>query len=271
MTRRRILNVTTKKKRDTMPAFAAVGSSVTQGPLNLGAGSSLNASWGAHVVAWVATARDLDNSGGGGLPAQDATRTSTTCFMRGLSETMRVSTNTSLPWEWRRLCFTFKGPQLYTASSGARVPLWQEVNPNGWVRLAFALTASASTADQLSVAQNLVSQCFEGTYGVDYYDVFTARPNNVLLKVKYDRTVRVGSPNNGGTQNVFKLWHPMNHNLVYDDIENGGIKTEATLSTDGRPGMGDYYIIDLFRPHPSATNADVIQIQPQATLYWHEK
>lgn len=272
MTRRHLLDVASKKKRDTMRSYAAIASAVNPGPLVMGGGASIAPAFGMHIVPWLATARDLDNSAGGGLPAQMAQRTATSCFMRGLRETIRLSTSTSSPWEWRRVCFTLKGnPVTVVNSTGVLVPYWYETAPDGWIRLALDLTASSATSDQLAIAAQLVTHIFEGTYGSDFSDILTAKLDTTKISVRYDHTTNIQSSNNSGTQNVFKRWHGMNHNLIYEDTENGALMTEGITSTEGRPGMGDFYVVDFFKPHPSATASDQLSFQPQATLYWHER
>jgi len=63
----------------------------------------------------------------------------------------------------------------------------------------------------------------------------------------------------------------MGKNLIYDDDELGGETEEGFLSTRGSGSMGDYYVVDFFRPANIAGVDDVIRFDPTATLYWHEK
>lgn len=253
-----------------MTCWAASGSGNAQGPLIMSGGTGSAPAFGVHIVPWVATARDLDNSSGPGNVAQSAQRTSTYTFMRGLRETIRLSTSTSSAWEWRRICFTLKGTAILQAASGSLVPFWIE-SSSGWSRLAFDITNSANTADQASAAANLVFHLFEGTYATDYFDILTAKPDPRRVKVMYDKTINILSTNNNGTSRVFKRYHPMNKSLVYDDQEIGNTETQSIISTEGRPGMGDYYVVDFFKAHPSSTTSDQIQFEPQATLFWHER
>ena len=63
----------------------------------------------------------------------------------------------------------------------------------------------------------------------------------------------------------------MNHNLVYGDDEVGGQEATTLFSTEGKAGMGDYYVVDLFQPSFGAGESDTLYFRPQATLYWHER
>lgn len=63
----------------------------------------------------------------------------------------------------------------------------------------------------------------------------------------------------------------MNKNLTYDDDENGGDLQSNFLSTLGKRGMGDYWVIDIFGAAPGATAGSTLVFAPEASLYWHEK
>jgi len=272
MTRRSVLNISSEKKRDNMLSYAAVGIGTTAGPLTMQGGSA-SSTFGGFLCAWIATARDGTNSTGtSAAPIDKATRTSNTCYMRGLREQIRIATSSSLPWEWRRICFTFKGAALVIRNgTTAAVPLWLETS-NGYVRLTTCLTAGSSTSDQIAIATQFVDHIFEGTYGADYSDILTAKVDTTRITPKYDKTISIRSGNDSGVQFSTKRWHGMNHNLVYEDREQGGIENDTNvLSTNGKPGMGDYYVVDFFKYHPSATSADNLSFAPQATLYWHER
>lgn len=263
MTRRSVLNLTARKKRDTMTTYSTVGADPAQQGAIVLFGGSVSPTYGAFLIPWIATARTLEAPTNG-----DAyLRTSSTCYMRGLREQIRVYTSTDLPWEWRRICFTFKGPTL-TGPSGSQ--FWLE-NSDGYQRLVRPLTAVNSTTSDLLTADRVINHVFEGTYGTDFHDLFTAKTENKMITVKYDRVSILRSGNAKGNIYSRKLWHPMNANLLYDDQERGSDMVPEYCSTEGKPGMGDYYVIDLFKPHPSASNTDRLTFGSQATLYWHEK
>jgi hypothetical protein len=265
--RRAILNVASTKKKDNMVAFQQTGSASepTQGPLTITGNPTLSA-FGEHIIMWMPTARSR------GTVPEETERNSQTCFMRGLSERINISTDTSLPWTWRRVCFTLKGLGVIRRDGTAiNVLPFEEVAPNGYVRLARNYSSVGGDPNWEPIAEQLISILMDGTRGTDFLDLTTAKTDGQHVTVKYDRTFRLASGNDSGIQRVFKLWHPMNKNLVYDDDEDGGDMVGNAISTQGKPGMGDYYVVDIFKAHPTATSSDHLLFDPMATLYWHEK
>nr|QJB18685.1 MAG: capsid protein [Genomoviridae sp.] len=253
MTSRRVLNLSSTKKQDNMIPYntTSTGGNGAVGPYGLPYTQ-------VGQFIWCATARDRIGSGD---PNASSLRTSDVCYMRGLKEKILISTNTGLSWRWRRICFTVKNivPPVGTPDS-------LEVSPNGWVRL---------IANQWATTYGIGMQglVFRGASGLDWNDVFTAKTDNTRVSIMYDRTRIIKSGNGNGTMISPKLWHPMNKNLVYDNDESGDNETTSTKSTGGKPGMGDYYVMDFIAAGPGGTSAtsDGITFSPEATLYWHEK
>lgn len=263
MSKRSLLNVTSKKKRDTMTTYSGVGvATPLQGPILMYA-DGINPTYGCFVMPWIATARDLESP----VSGDEHLRTSSTCYMRGVREQIRIYTSSDVPWEWRRICFTFKGAAI-TGPTGSQ--FWFE-NSAGWQRLVRPLTSTASPTQDTDTADRLINHIFEGSYGTDFHDLFTAKAESQMVTIKYDKVTIIRSGNARGTLNFKKLWHPMNANLKYDDQERGSSVASEYCSTEGKPGMGDYYIVDMFKPHPSGGNSDRLTFGSQATLYWHER
>lgn len=249
--RRRILNVASVKKSDTMlSAFQPA-----TGSPSFTSGVSLTGERTFYGL-WCATARDL-TSGAANIPGNTALRGSNVCYMRGLKERINFRSNSGASWRWRRICFTVKG-----AVWG--VPTELEVSPQGWTRYLFDMTNVASS---LSYLQTLV---FKGQAGLDYNDAFTAPVDTTRVSVKYDRVVTMNSGNAQGRYFQKKLWHPMNKNLVYSNDEAGDGMAADIKSTLGKPGMGDYYVLDIL-DCSTGQSADILIFNPEATLYWHEK
>lgn len=218
-----------------------------------------------YIFPWCATARDPSIASGGnrGTVTDNATRTAQTCFMRGLAENIEITTNDGLPWQWRRICFTFKGKDVFNAITGTGQSLSLETS-NGYVRV--VNTAYGSTA--VGALQGLL---FRGAAGVDWSNIMIAPTDNTNVSIKYDKTCTIASGNEEGVIRNYKRWHPMNKNLVYNDDEQGGTETFSGYSTAGKPGMGDYYVVDIFQPRVSGTASSLLRFEPSATLYWHEK
>lgn len=261
MSRKRILNFTSEKKRDTMINVYRAGSAATA------ANGAANVS-GPNPTAliWCATARDnsVSNGGAGAGKFQQSTRSSTTCYMRGLKETISITTNSGAAWQWRRICFCFRNTALLLPGV---VPYVE--NSNGFGRYMYNLS-SGSTTDN-AAASALSGFLFKGVIAVDWNSQLTAPVDTSRVDLKYDKTFTIQSGNSLGVLKTYKLWHPMNKNLTYDDDEQaGGMNTSYYSVTDKR-GMGDYYIVDFIYPTFGSATTDTLYFGPQATLYWHEK
>jgi len=47
--------------------------------------------------------------------------------------------------------------------------------------------------------------------------------------------------------------------------------TDSAVSVDGKAGMGNYYVVDIFRKHGVNDDQSTLTFTPEATFYWHEK
>lgn len=219
---------------------------------------------------WCATARNLARDGGLNTITDLAARTSQTCYMRGLSEALRIQTNSAVPWIHRRICFTLKGDAFintYTGDSPNVTTPYADVSGTGMKRVWQNL--AVLTAPGLYGA--ITNVIFRGTSGKDWSDVFTAPLDTSRASIKYDRVRTYSSGNQAGFVRRTKLWHPMNKNLCYDDDEDGETNSTNYRSVEGKHGMGDYYVLDFFSPGGTRTAGDILTVSSDSTLYWHEK
>jgi hypothetical protein len=248
-----------------MTSYSNVTVANPQGGTTYAATGAIMPATQQYIFPWCVTARDCTTSValGKGTITDQATRTSQTCFMRGLRENIEITTNDGLPWQWRRICFTFKGQRLATAIVQTGTAIATETT-SGYVRV--VNTAYGNTA--VSALQSYV---FKGAAGVDWSNIMTAPTDNTNISIKYDRTITIASGNEDGTIRNYKRWHGMNQNLVYGDDEQGGTENISGYSTEGKPGMGDYYVVDIFQPRVGGNVNSVLRFEPSATLYWHEK
>lgn len=214
---------------------------------------------------WLATARDFTAGTNQGVNVSlQSARTATTCYMRGLKEQIEIQTSSGLPWQWRRICFTSKGNTFYSVG-----PNLELETSGGEQRLLYNLNSGSTTDNALlNVIRNIV---FRGAYGIDWTTPLNAAVDPTRVTVKYDKTIIVSSGNASGRLKLAKMWHPMNANLVYDDDESGEVMTTQKFSTDARPGMGDYYVLDFIVGGIGGTSSDSMSFSPCSTLYWHEK
>lgn len=269
MTRKKIVNMTSRKKRDTMMVQTNTTSSTPAGGTSYAATAAVMTPGNTYVFPWIATWRDNSLLAGGnqaGTVFHYNTRTSTECYMKGLKEKISLLQNDGSQWLWRRICFTFRGNFIYQyASSNGGVAYETSA---GFGRL-------VNDVNNLSNPKNFVnsitSLIFKGANGVDWNNYFTAPTDNTRCTIRYDKTVSLATGNQNGYFRTVNRWHPMNKTLVYDDDETGGQLAAANASVAGKRGMGDYYVIDIFNCAAPAASSSTLQFAPEATLYWHEK
>lgn len=219
----------------------------------------------AATFIWCATARDntTNATGNRGTQADLATRTSGTPYMVGLKEAIEIQCSTGMPWQWRRICFTYKGTILTNSTSFSTAI----ETSNGWVRVLNQLSGNPGADPQYSFFVKL----FKGQNTSDWVDPMIAPTDNSRVTIKYDKTITLASGNEDGFIRKYNRWHGMNKTLVYDDDEVGGAELTSAYSNQGKAGMGDYYVVDMFRARVGSTPSDQLSFRPVSTLYWHEK
>lgn len=269
MTKKRILDVTTVKKRDTMLSWTNITTTTDTATYATGY-AALKGSYAQtdeiYCLAWCPTARDLTNFAGNLNPRSiPSARTSSEPYMVGLAETINLQTTSAGPWQWRRICFTAKG-NVPGLGSSTNFSLATETSI-GVVRVVNRVPGNRNTGQQYDLFEVL----FKGQNGSDWNDPLSARTDNSRVTIKYDRIRTIASGNQSGVMRTYKHYHPMRKTLVYGDDERGDSMLTGTFSTTAKAGMGDYYVIDLFKPAQGATATEVLSFNPAATLYWHEK
>lgn len=190
--------------------------------------------------------------------------------MKGLSEHLRIQTNTGIPWFHRRICFTLKGLNVFNSPISTDSPTVGFVyadTSNGMERL--WVNENVNAMNGTIAAQ--VGVLFKGVIAKDWNDYILAPVDTGRVSVKFDKTWTMQSGNASGIVRERKLWHAMNKNLVYDDDENGDMETPSYFSSDSRAGMGDYYVVDFIQAGTGGTSSDLLQLSSVSTLYWHEK
>jgi len=262
-----ILNLTSRKKRDTMHQFTNISATSQQGSTTYTPNTAIitGGTNSSAPIIWCATARDNDPTGNSasGNVFQDATRTSSNCFMRGLSETVQIQVSNGVPWLWRRICFTYKGINAAMPALGSQFFLANE-SSDGWVRV-------VNMVPNNTYKDTLEGILFRGAANKDWLDAMTAPVDTGRVTLKYDKTRTIASGNEAGCIRKYKLWHGMNKSLVYDDDENGGGKTVSYYSVQDKAGMGDYLVVDYFKPRIGTAASDQLAFSCNSTLYWHER
>lgn len=266
MSKRRILNAASMKKRNGMLPWTnttTAGTSQTTAPGNV----FINGATGGYFL-WSPTAMDLNASASRRNPAQ---RSASTIYAKGLSEHVRIQTNTGVPWFHRRICFTTRGVSPFNQYNAADTPINGQASyvdtSNGLQRL-FLNSYINNSNVTLSNRNDII---FKGTNQQDWTDTIIAPLDTSRIDVKFDKTWTMQSGNSNGVVRERKLWHPMNKNLVYDEDESGENQTSSYFSTDSKAGMGDYYVLDIFSAGAGGTAADVMLMSANSTMYWHER
>ncbi|ASH99161.1 capsid protein [Giant panda associated gemycircularvirus] len=281
MSSKKILNVTSRKKRDDMSPYYVTykaDGTLVAGPGSITAiGTQTGASSYNNRVSgyiWCPTARDFSTSSGGGkgTTADLATRTASICYMRGLKERIEIQTSSGAPWQWRRICFRFRGNLYGQSGQNSQAGNYQThvETSNGYRRLTLQFIDASATGNM--VENSLTSLIFRGSPSSDdWYDYMNAPLDPTRVDICYDKQTVISSGNTQGKVFRKNFWMPMNKNLVYDDDETGGTEQSSYYSMHGKQGMGDYYVVDFFKSGLGSTSSDILVFEPQSTLYWHEK
>lgn len=215
-----------------------------------------------YIFPWICTARPAMLNGQKGDAINAAMRTKTTCYMRGLKETITLVTNTGAPWLWRRILFTLKGDEL-NLFTGHNFTWWRATPENGIVR------SINNVYSEVTALGPLLDLIFDGAEHVDWSDVFNAKTDQKRISVMYDKTIPINAGNGQGTIRNVKRWHGMNKNLEYEDDEYGNVEVTSPYSTKSNRGMGDCYVVDFFIG--AGTASDKLRFSVESKLYWHEK
>lgn len=245
------------------------GASVTIGP-----GPALVSGAVPGYFMFTPTAMDLTPASGSNDVSREAVRNSTTCFMRGFSEHLRIQTSSGIPWFWRRICFTSRTPDFFRFRSTDAPTQTNSGNTsfvettNGMERLWFNQQINGTVSDTQNAWLEIL---FKGTNGKDWSDSLTAPVDTRRVDLKYDKMRCIRSGNAAGTVKELKLWHTMNKNIVYDDDESGDAEISSYTSVTDKAGMGNYHIFDIIVAGTGATTSDLIQITGTSALYWHER
>ena len=236
----------------------------TKGPLTITANN------GVHYAMWQATARDLVDTDAGGIAGDAPARTATLCYMRGLKERIEIATTSGVPWTWRRVCFSLKGEYFITLPQypGVVSKLFRQ-DTNGYSRWIGAF--NQGVAFQTDLLRKILDLVFQGEFNADWDQATTAKVSPQNVQVMYDKVRTIRSGNDTGTIRSFKLWHAMNKTLQYNDDEKGQSMLTSHYAAGTRLGMGDYYVLDIFKPGTGGNENDALIFHPQATLYWHER
>lgn len=269
VTRRRILNVSSIKKRDNMmPAVISPGEAApTLGPITTSTG---------FTSLYIPTARTL-------APANDmgeSMRQRQTTYSVGYKERVQVDIIGGGVWKWRRVVFAYKGGES----------LWTGPNPGEWTEPFYSKSVKPDPDDPLPLAPDMVrligqptsaqasrirDLLWDGQQGVDWASEYTAKVDTTRVRLLSDKTYVFNPGNESGMSRTFRLWYPIRHNIVYDDDEWGAsaFGLGSPISVQSKIGFGDVYVYDIaYCVVPSSGSVTAqMQFLPEGTYYWHER
>lgn len=256
MSRKRILNVTSTKKRDTMLSAAWDGAAYVPGPLVLTGGNAE-----INTIFWAASARlpfvGVED------PGQN-NREKSEIYLRGYRCDMQVEITTNQPWEWRRIVFSVKGLGHHLATNDFIAHTFA----NGYMRGVRELDDYETTDNYYNEIKHIL---FRGEDGTDWTSEMTAPIRTKNVTVHSDRTRILRSQNSAGHLHKFKQWVPFNRPFTYADSEAGGQMTRSPFGVDSKQGTGDVFFIDFYRTLNSSSATDILNVSEVTTMYWHER
>jgi len=267
---KKIMAVSRRKKLDTMLPYTKASPYDDVG--NPG-GVSFTTSARIHAFGFVATGRSLAaNSTNRGIISDDATRTATETYMKSYTERIYMHLETNDPVRWRRICFTWKGPSLFTANlasggTGAEGSLILG-NNDGFHRA--ITTLFPSSGDSNVIWLQFLDIMFLGQFNADWSDIMSAPLDRRRINVKSDYTTILQSKNDTGTFKQLRRSYRLSSTLIYNDDEQGGGKLETFYSSLQKRSMGDFYIIDLF-DFGEGLEGQSVHFTPEAQLRWTER
>lgn len=219
------------------------------------------------TLLWCATARDneTNESNVPGNKFDASTRTASSCYMVGLKENIEIQILDGLPWQWRRICFTVKAGSTLDGlvPTSAIAPAFTPVSQtsSGYQRVLNAIPDPTP----------FYGLIFQGNQNTDWSNPLTAKLDGERITIKYDKVVSLRSGNDDGVLRKYSRYHPMGHNLEYNDDEQGGTTLANQFSVTSKKGMGDYWICDIILPRVGSNNDNLMTFGTESTLYWHER
>jgi len=257
MSRRRVLNISSNKKRDARMPFSNINNpgdppSATTAVLSAGI---------QYIIPHVVTA--MDKTPATAVVDIENYRTKSDIYFRGYKENMTFIPNNGNAWIWRRVCFTLRGGEIYQNET-ITTPLRLEVAPQGFTR-------TITNANGSALGTAILDVLFRGEQGQDWSSVFNAPTDNRLVTVMYDKTRTLLGGNGESRLHNYRIWHPMNKNFHYDDAEAGSSELSSVYHTMGKQGMGDYYIVDFITCSNTTPGSATMGFIPNGILYWHER
>lgn len=261
ISRKRILEITSVKKRDTMRF--AVKTALGWVPQEDIRGVRLTipgASNGFYSGIWCPTYRQYDNG------TVEQARNSRTVYWKGVSEKMRIETGSQSPVELRRIVFSVPDKiQLASGAAATDQPSYGlEVDQNRYYR----------TSGDGSMNINYLNLVFSGQRPTDWCNPMTAKTDTKRVRIHSDKRMKIASGNSSPGVKEMKFYDALNRNMTYDDDELGGEVVTSGWAETSRFGqqMNVYVLILMMGVGDNATPKDGnVWMDIESTVYWHER
>lgn len=273
--RRRILNVSSKKKKDTLlTAIRSPGDTIVDSVVQFNVPAL---GFTPHVFIFSPSMR-YKRSFDSDLPT-DMSREDDEIYYVGFGERLRFATSDSSDWRWRRIVFSAYIHQVWEfpttgAPIQAEYPISNgEADTGGYRRVFQRVEPASSATDPVKatfIRGQLYYHLFRGTQNSDWSNPMTAPINTQKVHVYHDRLTRIASNSDAGAQLITKRWHPIRKNMIFDDQEFGKENLSLPYAGSSRRGIGDVYVVDMFQCVNDSEGVD-LSIGTDATTYWHER
>lgn len=260
--RRKILEITSVKKRDTMRIATFNGTNYTAASDIRGVRVTLpGASNNFYSGIWCPTYRMYDST-----DKVATARNARNVYWKGLSEKIRIEAGSQAPIEFRRIVFSTPDRILLSssASSSDQPSIGVEPSTNRYWR---------TTGDG---AMNLdyLGGVFEGSRTLDWLNPMTAKTDTKRIKVYSDKRYKISSGTTSPGVKEMKFYDGFNKSMTYDDDEVGGLMATNGWAEYSRFGTQQnvYVLVLMMGVGNNATAQDSnAWIDYESTVYWHER
>jgi len=274
MTKKKLINMMSTKKRDIMLAASAPGNNPDPAAattpntrVTITAATNNPSAAGVHCFVNCPTWRWLVPNNA----SYPAYRTNTRCFLRGVSEAFTLLPNDATVWFHRRVVVGIKSILGQTVPGLSNAIGAQNAANASSFRQMRDLTGQ-TTGGYQQVWDYVQDILFKGVKTTDWDDQMSGIIDRARVDLYYDKKYAIRSGNSVSSPRFKTLWASINKTLQYDDEENGISVTPAPYSVDNKIGCGNIYVFDFFEaPVPISTTTSTLTIDTQQTIYWREK
>lgn len=246
VSRRAILNITSTKKQDNM---------LSTNPSGLPGGYSGGSATFLFCPSFRQRAVDVSGE------TEDATaaRLTQSTYVRGIKEKIYVTTAGGSPVRWRRIVYETKNraTNITAGSYQATLPADVRVRP----------MQVQTPGSILAIAGHVMA----GVIGTDYLSLINGKPDPNKVRVYRDNTYTLNPGNATGHAKEHTFWTGINGTLTYADNEAGNDEVSSPWAEEGRMGLGNIFILDIFDIAITTTPPTEVSFVPQTTYYWHER